>query len=123
MPALALLPAIGAIVNAATDPARAFRMGPTVQPPAPLETIDRLAIAGLPVLLFLAQGAAVTSLGLLLATWVRRLGRAVAASVTIYACFALGWLILLEIGVEIVATIAYHSACSPQRPWGGRNSS
>ena len=102
VPALALLPAIGAIVNAATDPARAFRMGPTVHPPAPLETIDRLAIAGLPVLLFLAQGAAVTSLGLLLATWVRRLGRAVAASVTLYAVFALGWLILLEIGVELV---------------------
>jgi hypothetical protein len=71
--------------------------------PAPLEVVDRLAMVGLPLLLFLAQGAAVTSLGLLLATWVRRLGRAVAASVTLYAAVALGWIILLEIGVELLA--------------------
>jgi hypothetical protein len=103
VPALALLPAIGAIWSAASAQPHLFRRGPASQPPAPLETIDRLAMVGLPVLIFLVQGAAVTSLGLLLATWVRRLGRAVAASVTIYAVFALGWLILLELGVELVA--------------------
>ena len=35
--------------------------------------------------LMLAYGAAVTSLGLACATWVRRLGRAVGTSVLVYA--------------------------------------
>ena len=83
VPALALLPAFGAIVIAAGEPSE-FRTGPCRSEPGSARNIDRLAMAGLPVLLFLVQGAAVASLGLLLATWVRRLGRAVAASVTIY---------------------------------------
>jgi ABC-type transport system involved in multi-copper enzyme maturation permease subunit len=103
VPALALLPAIGAIWSAASAQPHPFRLGPASQSPAPLETIDRLALAILPLMIFLVQGAVVTSLGLLLATWIRRLGRAVAASVTLYALFALGWVILLEIGVELVA--------------------
>jgi ABC-type transport system involved in multi-copper enzyme maturation permease subunit len=45
--------------------------------------------------LILAYGAALTSLGLALATWVSRLGRAVAASVTIYVVATVGWLFLL----------------------------
>ncbi len=48
--------------------------------------------------LFLAQGAVVTSFGLALATWMRRLGRAIAASVAAYALVAFGWLICLELG-------------------------
>jgi ABC-type transport system involved in multi-copper enzyme maturation permease subunit len=42
----------------------------------------------------LAMGAAVTSLGLALATWVSRVGRAVAAAVTIYVLVTVGWLFL-----------------------------
>jgi hypothetical protein len=103
VPALAVLPAIGAIFVAAGDPTPRLRAPIGFHEPAPLEVVDRLAMVGLPLLLFLAQGAAVTSLGLLLATWVRRLGRAVAASVTLYAAVALGWIILLEIGVELLA--------------------
>jgi hypothetical protein len=85
VPSLALLPAIGAIIIAAGELNPGFRRGGSVPPPIPLDTIDRLALACLPVALFLVQGAAVTSLGLALATWVRRLGRAVATSVTLYA--------------------------------------
>ena len=44
--------------------------------------------------LVLAYGAAITSLGLAAATWVRRLGRAVALCVTSYVLFLVGWPIL-----------------------------
>jgi ABC-type transport system involved in multi-copper enzyme maturation permease subunit len=47
------------------------------------------------VALVLAQAAAITSLGLLIATWVSRLGRAVAWSVTCYLGFAAGAAVVL----------------------------
>ncbi len=42
-----------------------------------------------------AYGAAITSLGLALATWVSRLGRAVALCVAAYIVFSIGWLVLI----------------------------
>jgi hypothetical protein len=45
----------------------------------------------------------VVSIGLALATWIRRLGRAVAVSVAVYSFFAFGWLVLLEMGVVTAA--------------------
>jgi ABC-type transport system involved in multi-copper enzyme maturation permease subunit len=45
--------------------------------------------------LIAAYGAAITSLGLALATWVSRLGRAVALCVAGYVVFSIGWLILI----------------------------
>jgi ABC-type transport system involved in multi-copper enzyme maturation permease subunit len=42
----------------------------------------------------LCGGAAITSLGLALATWLSRLGRAVGATVTLYLLVAVGWLFL-----------------------------
>jgi ABC-type transport system involved in multi-copper enzyme maturation permease subunit len=97
VPALAFLPMIGAIVIAVMAP-ESIHVLP--QPPtAPLTAIDRIAIASLPVAFLLVQGAAVTSIGLALATWMRRLGRAVAVSVAGYAFVAFGWLILLELQV------------------------
>jgi hypothetical protein len=45
--------------------------------------------------LVLAYGAAITSLGLLLATWIQRLSRAIAASAVIYVLITAGWLFLL----------------------------
>jgi hypothetical protein len=51
--------------------------------------------AGLVVGLTLAYGAAVTSLGLALATWVSRLGRAVALAVAAYVFVCIGWLFLV----------------------------
>ncbi len=60
--------------------------------------IDRVAFALLPTALLLAQGAVVTSVGLALATWMRRLGRAMAVSVTAYAMIAFGYIVPLELG-------------------------
>ena len=45
---------------------------------------------------FLASCAMIVSLGLALATWVRRLGRAVAWSVTAFLAAGLGWVFLIE---------------------------
>jgi len=44
------------------------------------------------VALVFSYGAAVTSLGLALATWIKRLGRATAASAAAYALVTVGWL-------------------------------
>jgi ABC-type transport system involved in multi-copper enzyme maturation permease subunit len=94
VPALALLPAIGALFIAAGEPNPAAgvirRIG---QSPPPFRLLDRFACVCLPMATLLVQGAVVTSVGLALATWLRRLGRAVAVSVTIYAFVAFGWLV------------------------------
>ncbi|MBX6314208.1 MAG: ABC transporter permease, partial [Isosphaeraceae bacterium] len=45
--------------------------------------------------ILLAQGAAITSLGLALATWIPRLGRAVGLTVTAYVLVAVGWLFVV----------------------------
>ncbi len=45
----------------------------------------------------LAQGAVITSLGLAVATWVSRLGRAVALCVAAYVVFSIGWPILIAV--------------------------
>ena len=42
----------------------------------------------------------ITSLGLALATWVSRLGRAVALCVTVYVVFSIGWPILIVVVFE-----------------------
>jgi ABC-type transport system involved in multi-copper enzyme maturation permease subunit len=46
------------------------------------------------VALVLAQGAVLTSLGLALATWTRRTGRALAATVAVYVAVTVGWVML-----------------------------
>ena len=52
---------------------------------------------GVPLLvgLILAYGAAITSLGLALATWISRFGRAVAVSVGAYVIVTVGWFFLI----------------------------
>ena len=50
----------------------------------------------------LVQGAAVTSVGVALATWFRRLGRAVALSVTGYVFYGVGWVLCIELLLEIL---------------------
>jgi ABC-type transport system involved in multi-copper enzyme maturation permease subunit len=105
VPALALLPAIGAIFIAAGEPDFTRIVRRFGQPPVPLGTLDRMVCVGLPVAALLVQGAVVTSIGFALATWVPRLGRAVAISVTTYAFFAFGWPISVEIISEILIMI------------------
>jgi ABC-type transport system involved in multi-copper enzyme maturation permease subunit len=96
VPALAFLPMIGALAIAVGAP-ESIRVMP--QPPVHVGAIDRIASATLPVAFLLVQGAAVTSVGLAMATWMRRLGRAVAVSVASYAFVAFGWIILLELEI------------------------
>jgi ABC-type transport system involved in multi-copper enzyme maturation permease subunit len=55
----------------------------------------RWGLARLAILLILAQGASLTSLGLALATWVRRPGQAVIFSALFYMLLAVGWLVLI----------------------------
>jgi ABC-type transport system involved in multi-copper enzyme maturation permease subunit len=47
--------------------------------------------------LILAYAAAITSVGLALATWVPRLGRVIAGSVLAYVAIAVGWPLLLQV--------------------------
>ena len=74
VPALALLPAIGALIVGFTEPEIPAAFARSAQPHDPLGWIDRVAFVCLPTALFLAQGAVVTSFGLALATWMRRSG-------------------------------------------------
>ena len=100
VPALAILPAIGCLIIA-TLRARALcarRIRASAGPHRSTH-VDRIAYVCIPVAMLLAQGAVVTSVGLALATWIRRVGRAVAVSVTCCAVFAFGWIILVELGV------------------------
>jgi ABC-type transport system involved in multi-copper enzyme maturation permease subunit len=55
------------------------------------KVVGTLAMAGF----ILALGAAITSLGLAIATWVPRFGRAVGLCVTIYVLITLGWPIMI----------------------------
>ncbi len=99
VPAVALLPAIGALVFAFTYPESPPTLRRSAEHLDPMVWIDRVAFAILPTALLLAQGAVVTSVGLALATWMRRLGRAMAVSVTAYALVAFGYIVPLELGV------------------------
>jgi ABC-type transport system involved in multi-copper enzyme maturation permease subunit len=58
----------------------------------------RLAAAALAAAVILAQGAALVSLGLALATWIKRQARAIAASVVVFVLVAVGWPFLAIFG-------------------------
>jgi ABC-type transport system involved in multi-copper enzyme maturation permease subunit len=60
-----------------------------VQDPVP--TTSRLAIAVIILVTILAHGAFLTSLGLFLAIWVKRLSRAIAIGVCTFVFLAMGW--------------------------------
>jgi ABC-type transport system involved in multi-copper enzyme maturation permease subunit len=57
--------------------------------------VDRWLVLLLTTAFILSSGAAVTSLGLALATWSSRLGRAVGLTVTLYVLVTVGWLFLV----------------------------
>jgi ABC-type transport system involved in multi-copper enzyme maturation permease subunit len=100
VPALTLLPAIGAlIVGFVGPPIDSGALTSSGQAADPLGWIDGVAFACLPTALMLAQGAVVTSFGLALATWMSRVGRAIAVSVACYAVIAFAWIVLIEVGV------------------------
>ncbi len=99
VPALVFLPALGALIVAFAEPEVPSAFTRSAQSPDPVGWIDRVALVCLPTALMLAQGAVVTSFGLALATWMRRIGRAIAVSVASYAFIAFVWLFSLELGV------------------------
>jgi ABC-type transport system involved in multi-copper enzyme maturation permease subunit len=70
--------------------------------PAALTTWDYLYAATFCPADFLASGALIVGVGLLLATWVRRLGRAVALSAVFYVLAGIVWVFLVELSFAVV---------------------
>jgi hypothetical protein len=62
-----------------------------------LTLVDRIIAPGLVVGALLSFGAAITSLGVALATWVPRAGRAIAINVVVLLLLGIGWPLLFEI--------------------------
>jgi hypothetical protein len=60
-------------------------------PPDHLGLAARLFGAGLMVATILAHGAVITSVGLILAVWIRRPSRAIALNVTVFVLLAIAW--------------------------------
>jgi len=109
VPALAVLPAIGMMLVVLTLPEPEPSIGWTTTPaktvilhfslPNVASPTEQALAAVLPPVWVVVQGAAVTSLGLLLATWFPRPGRAVGLSVSLYVVATFGMIVLLEGGV------------------------
>jgi ABC-type transport system involved in multi-copper enzyme maturation permease subunit len=110
---LAVLPGLASAVVAwlaPPVPARFMVAGGPTAAVIPLGLVDRITAPCLIVGQMLSYGAAITSVGLALATWVRRLGRAIAINVLIFFFFTIGWPLFLE------------SFIWPLRAWLGRPS-
>jgi ABC-type transport system involved in multi-copper enzyme maturation permease subunit len=90
---LAVLPGLAALIMACATP--------SLPAPIPVASgfpnygrvtlVDRLATPALVVLEVLTYGAVITGLGLFLATWIARPGRAIALSVAAFVLAAVGW--------------------------------
>jgi ABC-type transport system involved in multi-copper enzyme maturation permease subunit len=63
----------------------------------PLTVADRITAVTFCAVDFLVSCALLVSLGVLIATWVRRLGRAVALSVMAFFLSGIGWVLLIEL--------------------------
>jgi hypothetical protein len=96
---LALLPLYAGVFLAATAPdTPLYAIGAKwAQSLVPLTNCDRVLSFACCMADFLASGALIVSLGLLLATWGRRLGRAVALSVIAFFLTGIGWLFVVEL--------------------------
>jgi ABC-type transport system involved in multi-copper enzyme maturation permease subunit len=96
---LALVPLYAGFFMAATAPDVPVWFGnfQFPRPLVPLNNWDRVIAPTFCLADFLASGALIVSWGLVLATWVPRLGRAVALSVIVYFLLAIGWPLLIEL--------------------------
>jgi ABC-type transport system involved in multi-copper enzyme maturation permease subunit/Na+-transporting methylmalonyl-CoA/oxaloacetate decarboxylase gamma subunit len=115
VPALAFLPAIGALVVGFVEPEIPRAFARSLEAHEPVGWIDRVAFVCLPTALFLAQGAVITSFGLALATWMRRLGRAIAASVAAYAIIAFGWVVSIDLEI-VPSALTWLGLLAPDEP-------
>jgi hypothetical protein len=96
---LAVLPLYTSVIFAGISPDRpswTLRAGVQMPDVVPLAAWERVLSPTFCAADFLASGAMIVSLGVALATWVRRLGRAIAVSVVAYFLTGIGWLFLLE---------------------------
>jgi ABC-type transport system involved in multi-copper enzyme maturation permease subunit len=92
---LAVLPGVAAALIAAISPDVPPRFGAALgRPVEPVGPADRVLAPVLVVAELLSWGAAFTSLGLLLATWTPRIGRALGISVAVFLLLSVGWLFL-----------------------------
>jgi ABC-type transport system involved in multi-copper enzyme maturation permease subunit len=72
------------------------------QPLVPLTIWDRCIGVGLCNADFLASGAMIVGLGLALAIWIRRMGRAIVLSVIAYFLAGIGWCFLVELSFSFL---------------------
>jgi ABC-type Na+ efflux pump permease subunit len=96
---LAILPGVAAAVIAARCPdvSPRFKGGFSASEMGPVGPADRVLAPVLIVAELLSWGAAFTSLGLLLATWTPRIGRAIGISVATFLLLSFGWMFLAAI--------------------------
>ena len=96
---LALVPLYCGFFMAATAPDTPVWFGSYrfANPLVPLNEWDRVIAPTFCLADFLASGALIVSWGLVLATWVPRLGRAVALSVIVFFLLGIGWPLLIEL--------------------------
>jgi ABC-type Na+ efflux pump permease subunit len=94
---LGLMPLYVGVLLAAAVPDTPTAIGRFPNPLVPLTAWDRIFAASLCMADFLASCAAIVSLGVALATWVPRLGRAVALNVAAYVLAGIGWILLMEL--------------------------
>jgi ABC-type transport system involved in multi-copper enzyme maturation permease subunit len=93
---LAILPGIAAVIMAFAVPSMPARfLGPGMIARS-LTFADRIVTPALVVGELLSYGAAITSLGLFLATWIPRPGRAIAVNVAVFVLIAVGWPFLFD---------------------------
>jgi hypothetical protein len=96
---LAVLPGVAAALIAATCP----DLPPIVVAvlnPTPIGPADRVLVPVLVVAELLSWGAAFTSLGLLLAIWTPRIGRAIGTSLAVFLLLSFGWIFLAGLVVR-----------------------
>jgi ABC-type Na+ efflux pump permease subunit len=97
---LSILPGVISVFVAGLVPPLAVRFTATGRPTSGLillDLFDRIVAPSLVVGEMLAYGAAITSTGLALATWVPRLGRAIAINIVIFVLITAGWPIFIEL--------------------------
>ena len=93
---LAVLPGLASVIVACMAPPLPARFRPAFGLGLPAEPLRSHHGARLVVGEMLSYGAAITSMGLALATWVPRLGRAIAINVVIFVLIAIGWPLFFE---------------------------
>jgi hypothetical protein len=117
---VAVIPAVAAVILAAGAPTWPYvpKWFSPVAPLAPLRPVDRLAVAAVVIGQVLLYGAAVVSLGLWLATRLKRTTRAVVAAVVAYGLVTLVWPTLVEVFLMRVDRTLY-GGLGAASPLGG----